>query len=59
MPKPTFQRATTTCVLNASPNLLFVVFYHSDEEQLHACMNTYEYRTLVYVLTKDYKDTEH
>ena len=59
MPKPTFQRSTTSRVLSAAPDLRFVAFYHSNEERLKACMNDYAHRAFVYVLTKEYKDAEH
>lgn len=59
MPRPTFQRSTTNRVLTAAPELRFVAFYHSNEERLKDCMNDYEHRSFVYVLTKDYNGTEH
>lgn len=51
MTKTTFQRLTTKRVLTAAPNLRFIAFYHRDEERLNACMQDYEGRCFVYVLS--------
>ena len=49
--KVTFQRLTTKRVLSVAPQLKFVAFYHKDEERLNACMQDYEGRCFVYVLS--------
>lgn len=59
MSKATFQRSTTARVLVAAPELRFVASYNAHEERLKACMNDYERRSFVYVLTVEFHGTEH
>ena len=59
MGKPSFHRSATSRILAAAPELRYVAYYHAGEERLKACMNDYEHRAFVYVLTADYNSSEH
>lgn len=58
MGKPNFQRSVTSRILAAAPDLEYVAYYHADEERLKACMNDYQHRAFVYVLTSQFHDAE-
>lgn len=59
MGKPNFQRVVISRVTNAAPDLRYIAYYKAEENYINACMHGYENRSFVYILTVNYKDTEH
>ena len=58
MGKPNFQSTTISRVITAAPELKYIAFYHADETSIKACMTGYKDRSLVYILTVKYEDSE-
>ena len=59
MGKPNFQRIVISRVTNAAPKLRYIAYYHAEDACTNACMNGYADRSFVYILTINYKGSEH
>ena len=59
MRKVRAQRAITSQILDAAPQLKYIAFYHSSDDRLNASMRDYENRSFVYVLTAVYGAEEY
>lgn len=58
MKQTTPHRSLTRAVTEAAPNLKYIGFYRADEKRLLSCMQDYENRSFVYLLTADFKESE-
>lgn len=58
MGKPNFQSTTISRVIAAAPELKYIAFYHAGETPIKSCMTGYKDRSLVYILTVKYADSE-
>lgn len=59
MAKITTQHAIQNRIQKAAPRLKFVAVYNTDEKQLAAYMQAYKDRSIVYILSTEYKNEEY